>query len=154
MDLLYHSDSAHRKGSQLIPAMRRAMMSAVLTASPRLLEPVYLVEIQCPDQCLGAVYTVLNNKRAQIVDVRVIEGTLMNNIRAHMPVNEANGVSGELQGVTSGKAFMQCAFDHWQVMPGDPFDIDSKAGQVCQQVRRSMGLRQEMPLLADYLDTL
>lgn len=130
------------------------MMAAVLTASPCLLEPIYQVEIQCPDQCIGAVYTLLNKKRAEVIDERKLDGTLMNNIRAHMPVNESNGVVGELQGVTSGKAFMQCSFDHWQKMPGDPFDSASKAGQVCQQVRQLKGLRQDMPLLSDYLDTL
>lgn len=134
--------------------MRRAMMSAVLTAEPRLLEPVYLVEIQCPDQCIGAVYTILNKKRAEMVDERKLDGTLMNSIKAYMPVNESTGFTSELAGVTSGKAFMQCSFDHWQVLPGDPFDVESKAGQVCAQVRRVKGLRDNMPQLTDYLDKL
>lgn len=89
-----------------------------------------------------------------MVDERRIEGTLMNSIKAHVPVNESNGLTGELQGATSGKAFMQCSFDHWQLLPGDPFDLDSKAGQVLQQVRRVKGLRNDLPILADYLDKL
>lgn len=106
-DLMYHSDAAHRKGAQLIPAMRRSMMAAVLTAQPRLLEPVYLVDIQCPDQCVGAVYTILNKKRAEMLEEKKLDGTLLNSIKAYMPVNESNGFTSELQGVTSGKAFMQ-----------------------------------------------
>lgn len=45
-DALVHSDPACRKGGQIIPTARRAVLAALLTARPRLLEPVYLVEIQ------------------------------------------------------------------------------------------------------------
>lgn len=45
-DAMIHSDPAHRRGAQIIPAMRRAAHAAVITAQPRLMEPVYLVEIQ------------------------------------------------------------------------------------------------------------
>lgn len=129
-------------------------MAAVLAAKPRLLEPVFLVDIQCPDACIGTVYTILNRKRGQMVDERKLEGTLMNSIKAYVPVNESTGLTGELQGATSGKAFMQCSFDHWQLLPGDPFDGESRAGQVCAQVRRVKGLRDNMPQLNDYLDKL
>lgn len=154
-DIMYHQDSAHRKGAQLIPTMRRAMMAACLAAEPRLLEPVYLVDVQCPSTCVGTVYTVLNRRRAQIVDEsKLDELGRMSSVKAHVPVNESSGLSGELQGLTSGKAFMQCSFAHWQLVPGDPFDVESKAGHVCAHVRRVKGLRPNLPLLNDYLDKL
>ncbi len=46
-----HTDPACRKGGQIIPAARRAFLAAFLTAKPRLLEPVYLVEIQVNSHC-------------------------------------------------------------------------------------------------------
>ena len=45
-DAMFHQDPPHRGGGQVIPATRRALYSSVLSAKPRLLEPVYLVEIQ------------------------------------------------------------------------------------------------------------
>ena len=45
-DMKIHSDPMQRKGGQIIPAARRAVLSSMLTAQPHLLEPVYLVEIQ------------------------------------------------------------------------------------------------------------
>jgi Elongation factor G, domain IV len=45
-----HPDAAHRGGAQIVPSCRRAIFGAHLSAAPRLLEPVYLVEIQCPEQ--------------------------------------------------------------------------------------------------------
>ena len=41
-----HEDAACRKGNQVIPATRRCCYAAMLSATPRLLEPIYLVEIQ------------------------------------------------------------------------------------------------------------
>lgn len=154
VDLVYHSDPAHRKGAQLIPAVRRSIMASMLTAQPRLLEPIYLVDIQCPDNCVGPVYTLLNKKRGNIIDDQRLEGTLLQNIKAYLPVNESNGFTGELREVTGGKAFQQCSFDHWQLLPGDPFDLESKAGQICQQIRKVKNLREQMPQLADYLDKI
>lgn len=49
-DVVLHTDAIHRGGGQIIPTCRRAAYAAVLTAAPRLAEPIYLVEIQAPEQ--------------------------------------------------------------------------------------------------------
>ena len=45
-DVTLHADAIHRGGGQIIPTARRCLYASILTAEPRLLEPVYLVEIQ------------------------------------------------------------------------------------------------------------
>ena len=130
------------------------MMASMLTAGPRLMEPVYLVEVQCPDTVIGSVYTLLNRKRSEVIEECKIEGTLLNKIKAYMPVNEASGFTEDLRGVTGGKGFQNSMFDHWQILPGDPFDAETRAGQVCRQIRKVKNMREEMPRLADYLDKL
>ena len=45
-DVALHTDAIHRGGGQIIPTMRRCLLACVLTAQPKLMEPVYLVEIQ------------------------------------------------------------------------------------------------------------
>jgi translation elongation factor EF-G len=37
---------------QILPTARRVMYASQMTAEPRLMEPVYLVEIQCPQQVM------------------------------------------------------------------------------------------------------
>ena len=148
MDLEYHRDSSHRKGVQLIPAVRRAMMASMLTAQPRLLEPVYLVDIQCPDNLIASVYKLFNRKRGEVIENKKIEGTLLNNVKGYLPVNESTGLT------LDGKAFPQLSFHHWQLLPGDPYDLKTKTGEVCQMIRKVKGLKAEMPMLADYLDKL
>merc|ERR1719201_1865874 len=48
-DVTLHADAIHRGGGQIITTARRVMYASALTAKPKLLEPVYLVEIQCPE---------------------------------------------------------------------------------------------------------
>lgn len=42
------AEPLHRGGGQVIPTARRVCYSAFLMATPRLMEPVYYVEIQTP----------------------------------------------------------------------------------------------------------
>ena len=48
-DVTLHTDAIHRGGGQIIPTARRVLYACTLTAAPRLMEPVYLVEIQVLD---------------------------------------------------------------------------------------------------------
>merc|ERR1719231_391554 len=48
-DVVLHTDAIHRGGGQIIPTCRRVLYASCLTAEPRMLEPVFLVEIQCPE---------------------------------------------------------------------------------------------------------
>ena len=65
-DVTLHADAIHRGGGQIIPTARRCLYASVLTAEPRLLEPVYLVEIQVSTLLIcgmvfGANFSFLNN---------------------------------------------------------------------------------------------
>merc|ERR1712098_345039 len=44
-DVTLHADAIHRGGGQIIPTARRVLYASALTAGPRLMEPVYQVEI-------------------------------------------------------------------------------------------------------------
>jgi hypothetical protein len=57
-DVALHADSIHRCGGQIIPTARRVLYASALTAEPRLLEPVYLCEIQV----LGTVLWIRTRK--------------------------------------------------------------------------------------------
>ncbi|KAF9586971.1 hypothetical protein IFM89_039843 [Coptis chinensis] len=53
-DVMLHADAVHRGGGQIIPTARRVIYASQITAKPRLLEPVYLVDIQAPSRHLVA----------------------------------------------------------------------------------------------------
>jgi elongation factor 2 len=154
LDVELHADAIHRGGGQIIPTTRRVVYAATLTASPRLLEPVYLVEIQCPEGAVGGVYSVLNKKRGVVFEENQVVGTPMFQIKAHLPVNESFGFTSTLRAATGGQAFPQCVFDHWQILPGDPFNPDTKPGIVVTAARKRKGLKDQIPPLENYMDKL
>ena len=45
-DVTLHADAIHRGGGQIIPTTRRVIYASFLSAKPKILEPVYLVEIK------------------------------------------------------------------------------------------------------------
>jgi elongation factor 2 len=154
LDVTLHADAIHRGGNQMIPTARRVVYAAQLTAAPRLLEPVYLVEIQCPEHAMGGIYGVLNRRRGHVFAEENRPGTPMYTIKAYLPVMESFGFTADLRSHTGGQAFPQCVFDHWQVMSGDPLDPAQKLGQIVQGIRKRKGLSVEVPPLDKYLDKL
>uniref|UniRef100_A0A8V1AD37 Elongation factor 2 n=1 Tax=Gallus gallus TaxID=9031 RepID=A0A8V1AD37_CHICK len=153
-DVTLHADAIHRGGGQIIPTARRCLYACVLTAQPRLMEPIYLVEIQCPEQVVGGIYGVLNRKRGHVFEESQVAGTPMFVVKAYLPVNESFGFTADLRSNTGGQAFPQCVFDHWQILPGDPFDSASRPSQVVAETRKRKGLKEGIPALDNFLDKL
>jgi len=153
-DVALHTDAIHRGGGQIIPTARRVLYASILTAAPRLMEPVYLVEIQCPENAVGGIYGVLNRRRGHVFEESQTPGTPMFVVKAYLPVNESFGFTADLRSNTGGQAFPQCVFDHWQVMPGDPQEPSSKPYQIVMDTRKRKGLKDSLPDLANYLDKL
>lgn len=58
--LQLHTDAIHRGGGQLIPTCRRVCYASQMLAQPGLQEPMYSVEIQCPENAQGGVYVRLS----------------------------------------------------------------------------------------------
>jgi elongation factor 2 len=153
-DVTLHADAIHRGGGQIIPTARRCFYACIITAAPRLLEPVYLVEIQCPESAVGGIYGVLNRRRGHVIEENQVMGTPMFVVKAYLPVNESFGFTADLRSNTGGQAFPQCVFDHWQVLPGDPMDGKSRPWTVVMDCRKRKGLKDSLPDLDQYLDKL
>jgi len=154
LDVTLHADAIHRGGNQIIPSCRRAVYASQLTAEPRMLEPVYLVEIQCPEHAMGGIYGVLNRRRGHVFAEEQRPGTPLYTVKAYLPVMESFGFTADLRSHTGGQAFPQCVFDHWQPMNGDPLDAAGKIGQLILAIRKRKGLKEEIPALDNYLDRL
>jgi elongation factor 2 len=144
-DVTLHADAIHRGGGQIIPTARRVLYAAVLLAQPSILEPVYLVEIQVPEQAMGGIYGVLTRRRGHVFEEAQRPGTPLFNIKAYLPVNESFGFVADLRSNTAGQAFPQSVFDHWQILPGDPTDTTTKAGGVVQGIRKKKGIKPDVP---------
>jgi elongation factor 2 len=154
MDVTLHSDAIHRGGGQVIPTARRVYYASELTAAPRLYEPIFSVDITCPAEALGNVYTCIATRRGAVVSQESMPGTPLNVVKAYLPVAESFGFTAHLQSMTSGQASPQCVFDHWDIISQDPLVTTSKANAIVEAIRKRKGLKPGIPSLENFIDRL
>lgn len=154
LDVVLHTDAIHRGGGQIIPVCRRVSYASILTAKPTLQEPMYMVEIQCPENAMGGIYGVLTRRRGHVFAEEQRIGTPLYTIKAYLPVNESFGFTADLRANTGGQAFPQCVFDHWQQMPGNPLEAGNKVYDIVRAIRKRKGLVEDIPPLDRYYDKL
>jgi len=153
-DSQLHADAIHRGGNQIIPAMRKWLFACQLTASPRLLEPIYFVEITCPRHSVKGCYSTLLKRRGVIQEEIPREQTNLVVVKAFLPVAESFGFTASLRAETGGEAFPTLSFHHWQLVDGDPLESGSPANVIVKQIRDRKGLPAEIPSLDNFLDKL
>merc|ERR1719323_1543447 len=153
MDVTLHTDAIHRGAGQIMPPTRRCCFAAELTAQPTLQEPVFLVEITCPQEAMSGVYGCMNMRRGCVFEENPREGTPLMQVKAHLPVAESFGFVSALRQQTSGQAFPQCVFDHWENLVGNPLE-EGKMQQMILAIRKRKNIKVSMPVLGDYLDKL
>jgi elongation factor 2 len=83
-----------------------------------------------------------------------VAGTPLVNLKAFLPVAESFGFTQALRAATSGRAFPQCVFDHWEELGTDPLEDGSKAQTLAQGIRTRKGLKPVIPSLDNFIDKL
>jgi len=153
MDVTLHADSIHRGAGQIMPPTRRVCFAAEMVSQPTLQEPMFLVEITCPQDAMSGVYNCMQPRRGQVFEENPREGTPLLQVKAYLPVSESFGFVAALRQQTSGQAFPQCVFDHWENLPGNAMDA-GKLQDLVLACRKRKNLKVEMPKLADFNDKL
>ena len=153
-DVTLHADAIHRGVGQIIPTMRSVLFASVLSANPRLLEPVFKAEIQLPREKTSSIYGLMSQRRGEVKNVEDLPSGTRTKVEATLPVADSFGFVEELRGVTSGTAFVSLCFSHWQVVPGNPLEAGSFAYDVVMKIRKRKDLKLELPKLENYNDKL
>jgi len=153
-DITLHADAIHRGMGQISPTARRVTNAGIFLASPALMEPIFLVNITCPQAIVGSIYNVMSVRRGNVFDEGEGMAGGVANMKAWLPVAESFGFSQALAEATSGAAFSQLMFDHWQLLDGEDFrDADTKLGKTIMAIRNRKNIG-EIPPLDRYLDKL
>jgi elongation factor G len=106
-------------------AGRAAFKEAFKNAGPKILEPIYDVEVIVPEDKMGDVMTDLQGRRAVIMGMDS-EGNYQK-ILAKVPLAELNRYSTALSSLTSGRATYNMKFAEYTQVPGDIQDKLLKA---------------------------
>merc|ERR1712188_359516 len=111
-------------------------------------------EIQTPDDVVGAIYQTMTQRRGVVNEENPVAGTPLVNMKCFLPVGESFGFTQALRAATSGRAFPQCVFDHWEELGGNPLEPASRAGELVANIRKRKGLKEGIPALENFIDKL
>ncbi len=96
-------------------AGREVFKMCVQNAKPILLEPIYDVEVKCPEENMGDIMGDLNSRRGRILGVDS-QGRFQI-IKAKVPLAELHGYASTLRSLTGGRATYTRKFSHYDPLP-------------------------------------
>ena len=98
-------------------AGRNAFKEAFRNAGPKIMEPIYSVEVLTPSEYMGAVMSDLQNRRAMIMGMESDKG--FDRLNARVPLAELYRYSTSLSSLTSGAATYTMQFASYEQVPAD-----------------------------------
>jgi len=110
----YHAVDS--KEIAFVTAGRKAVIDAILKASPIMLEPIVTIEIMAPDRFVGDLTADLSGKRGQVTGTESSGGDLMS-IKGMVPLSEVSSYQSRLRSVTGGQGAYTIEFSHYAPVP-------------------------------------
>lgn len=101
-------------------AGRNAFSEAFRNANPKILEPVYDVEVMTPADTLGDVMSDLQGRRAIIMGMNSENG--IEKLNARVPLKEMASYSTSLSSITGGRSSFSMDFAQYELVPSDVQD--------------------------------
>ncbi len=98
-------------------AGRNAFSQAFKNANPKILEPVYDVEVYTPGDTMGDVMSDLQGRRAIIMGMESDNG--IEKLNAKVPLKEMSSYSTSLSSITGGRSSFTMQFASYELVPGD-----------------------------------
>ena len=111
-------------------AGRNAFSTAFKEAGPKILEPVYDVEVSVPADYLGDVMSDLQGRRALIMGMNSEKG--FEKLLAKVPLKEMSNYSTSLSSITGGRASFTMKFASYELVPADVQEKLLKAYEATQ----------------------
>ncbi|GBU07351.1 elongation factor G [Bacteroidales bacterium] len=98
-------------------AGRHAFSEAFKASSPKILEPIYDIEVSLPADCMGDVMGDLQGRRAMIMGISSEKG--YEKLSAKVPLKEMSTYSTSLSSLTGGRASFSMKFSSYELVPMD-----------------------------------
>ncbi len=98
-------------------AGRNAFVQAFREAGPKLLEPIYDVEVLVPGDCMGDVMSDLQGRRGMIMGMSSENG--IEKLNAKVPLKEMASYSTALSSITGGRGSFSMKFASYELVPID-----------------------------------
>ncbi len=101
-------------------AGRNAFAEAFRNADPKVLEPIYEVEVFVPNDLVGDVMSDLTGRRGIVLGMETEKK--FTRLHAEVPLKELSSYSTTLSSLTGGRATFTMRFKDYELVPGDVQD--------------------------------
>ena len=109
----YHEVDSSEMAFKIAASM--AFKEAAHKAKPALLEPIFKVEVNVPEEHMGDIIGDLSSRRGKIEGTDLMSGAA--SVRAFVPLSEMFGYSTDLRSRTQGRGVYVMQFDHFEKLP-------------------------------------
>lgn len=144
-DLKLDSKPANRTPLDLQLMVRNIVFACILAGSPILFEPISKLIIQLPLTLIKIVETLAAQKKGKIMSIEQIGSSSF--ITCLIPIKDSLDLTRDLRSKSSGQAFWQVFFSHWQQMT--PIESNS----TIQNIRLRKGRSPQIPSSDFFLKT-
>ncbi|MEM7645454.1 MAG: elongation factor G [Pseudomonadota bacterium] len=123
----FEDESAHEAAFQIASSM--AIREALREAACELMEPMFFLEVVCPDEFLGSVIGDINSRRGKVIATNP-KGHLQA-VEAEAPLAELFGYATDLRSLTQGRGTFVMKFHEYALMPErSQKDLLQKMGRI------------------------
>jgi elongation factor 2 len=144
MDIQLNENAELHRPIEVMRSIGKAVFGSFLTAKPVLLEPIYKTVVSSSSELAGECSKIISSRRGKVCAFE--QKGAFTVVTGFIPVAETFGLSEELRSATSGRAFWQSVFDHWETMPKR---LETK---VIAEIRKSKGLPVQVPKAERFLE--
>jgi len=143
-DAVLHEDAIHRGPAQVYPAVRNPIYAGILLSKPTLYEPMQDVFIQIPHEYIGAITSLLQSRRGQILNI--VQEEELTTIEGRIPISETFGITGDIRGASEGHALWNSQNSGYEEVPRE---LQEK---IIGSIRKRKGLPESVPKPEEYLE--
>ncbi len=144
VDLQVSNDEGLRGSVEVMRGVGKAIFGSFLTAKPVLLEPIYKIVLSVTTELAGECSKIMSRRRGKVLSFE--QKGMLTVLSGFIPVSETFGLSADLRSATSGRAFWQMFFDHWDTMP-QKLEL-----QIINNLRKSKGLSSDVPAPEKFME--
>ncbi|MCP4972736.1 MAG: elongation factor G [Prochlorococcus sp.] len=113
VDGSYHDVDSSEMAFKIAGSM--AFKDGVKRCSPVLLEPMMKVEVEIPEDFLGAIIGDLSSRRGQVEGQSIDDG--LSKVQSKVPLAEMFGYATQLRSMTQGRGIFSMEFSHYEEVP-------------------------------------
>lgn len=160
-----YSDTYGPITGQIMSLIQKSCRKAFLNAEPRIVEGMYLCELQVISENLGKIYAVIDKHRCKRLSEELSENSELFDLKILVPVYESFSFSDQIRDRECGIPHPQLIFYGWEINDIDPFHVSmtddeieefgdqelppNQAKIIIDKIRKRKGLPTEKKLVEE-----